>query len=42
MKLENIIKDSGVTAVYGDSRIEITAVCNDSRKAARGSLFVAV
>ncbi len=42
MKLENIIKDSGVTAVYGDSRIEITSVCNDSRKAARGSLFVAV
>ncbi len=42
MKLQDIIKDSGVTAVYGDSRIEIASVCNDSRKAAPGSLFVAV
>ncbi len=31
-----------MTAVYGNSRTEITSVCNDSRKAAQGSLFVAV
>ncbi len=42
MLLENIIKDCGVIAVYGDSRKEIASVCNDSRKAAQGSLFVAV
>ncbi len=42
MTLENIIKGSGVIAVEGDSRIEIASVCNDSRKAAQGSLFVAV
>ncbi len=42
MLLENIIKDSGIMAVYGDTRIEIASVCNDSRKAAQGSLFVAV
>ncbi len=42
MRLEKLIKDSGVIAVYGDSQVEITSVCNDSRKAAHGSLFVAV
>ncbi len=42
MILENIIQGSGVIAVYGDPRIEIASVCNDSRKAAQGSLFVAV
>ncbi len=42
MRLENIISGSGVIAVHGDPRIEIAAVCNDSRKAAPGSLFVAV
>ncbi len=42
MLLENIIQGSGVIAVYGDPRTEIASVCNDSRKAVRGSLFVAV
>ncbi len=42
MVLEDIIKGSGVTAVEGDERMEIASVCNDSRKAAPGSLFVAV
>jgi len=42
MTLEKVIADSGVLAVYGDGDIEITSVCNDSRKAAQGSLFVAV
>ncbi len=42
MILEKVIQDSGVIAVEGDRRITITSVCNDSRKAACGSLFVAV
>ncbi len=42
MKLERIIQGSGVIAVEGDRHTEIASVCNDSRKAAPGSLFVAV
>ncbi len=42
MTLEKIIQGSGVIAVYGDRHVEIASVCNDSRKAAPGSLFVAV
>ena len=42
MILEKVIADSGVTAVEGSVNIDITSVCNDSRKAAQGSLFVAV
>ena len=42
MILEKIIEGSGVIAVEGDIRAEISSVCNDSRKAAQGSLFVAV
>ena len=42
MILEKVIADSGVTAVEGSVDIDITSVCNDSRKAAQGSLFVAV
>ena len=42
MILEKIIADSGVIAVEGNGQIEISSVCNDSRKAAHGSLFVAV
>ena len=42
MILEKVIADSGVTAVEGNVNIDITSVCNDSRKAAQGSLFVAV
>ena len=42
MILEKVIADSGVKAVEGSVNIDITSVCNDSRKAAQGSLFVAV
>ncbi len=42
MILDKVIQNSGVIAVEGDRRIEIASVCNDSRKAAPGSLFVAV
>ena len=42
MILDRIISGCGVTAVEGNTSIEITAVCNDSRKVVPGSLFVAV
>ncbi len=42
MTLEQIIKDSGVISVHGDTDIVITSVCSDSRKAVAGSLFIAV
>lgn len=42
MILNDIIADSGVISVTGDRYIEISDICNDSRKAAPGSLFVAV
>ncbi len=42
MLLEKIIQGCGAIAVEGNSKIEITSVCNDSRKASEGSLFVAV
>lgn len=42
MILDRIISDSGVIAVEGNTAIDITAVCNDSRKVTDGSLFIAV
>ena len=42
MRLNDIISGCGYNAVYGDTSIEITSICNDSRKVAHGSLFVAV
>lgn len=42
MKLNEIIIDSGVTAVYGNDSIDITSICSDSRKVTVGSLFIAV
>ena len=42
MRLNEIISGCGYNAVYGDTSIEITSICNDSRKVAHGSLFVAV
>ena len=42
MILEKVIAGSGVITVEGNGQIEIMSVCNDSRKAAQGSLFVAV
>lgn len=42
MRLDRIISDSGVIAVKGNTAIDITAVCNDSRKVTEASLFIAV
>ncbi|MBR5273698.1 MAG: UDP-N-acetylmuramoyl-L-alanyl-D-glutamate--2,6-diaminopimelate ligase, partial [Bacteroidales bacterium] len=42
MILEKVIAGSGVTAIEGNPRVEISSVCNDSRKIAHGSLFIAV
>ena len=42
MRLDRIIKDSGCAVTAGNGLIEISSVCNDSRKVAPGSLFVAV
>lgn len=42
MKLDRIIRDSGVTALSGNGNPEITAICNDSRKVVPGALFIAV
>ena len=42
MKLSDIIKNCGVTAVMGSAELEITSVTNDSRKAGPGCLFIAV
>ncbi len=42
MRLENIIKDSGVIEVRGDLALEVTDVCNDSRKVTPGAMFIAV
>ena len=42
MTLDRIISGCGITAVEGNTSIDIIAVCNDSRKVVPGSLFVAV
>ena len=42
MRLDKIINGSGCTVVAGDAITEIDAICNDSRKVTRGSVFVAV
>ena len=42
MILDKVIAGCGVTAIYGDGTKEVSAVCNDSRKAVPGSLFVTV
>ena len=42
MILGKVICDSGCILVKGDAGIEVTSVCNDSRKVTAGSLFVAV
>ena len=42
MRPEDIIRDSGVLEVKGNPDIEITTVCNDSRKVAPGAMFIAV
>ena len=42
MILEKVIAGSGVIAIEGNPHAEISSVCNDSRKVAHGSLFIAV
>ena len=42
MILDKIIKDCGTVSTTGNTSIEISAVCNDSRKVVPGSVFVAV
>jgi len=42
MRLDKIIRDSGCTVVKGCSHIDVTAICDDSRKVGHGSLFTAV
>jgi UDP-N-acetylmuramoyl-L-alanyl-D-glutamate--2,6-diaminopimelate ligase len=42
MKLSKIIEHSGAIQVKGDKDLEITSICNDSRKVTAGALFVAV
>lgn len=42
MTIERIISGSGAVVVKGDSSARISLLCDDSRKAAPGSMFVAV
>ena len=42
MKLSDIIKDSGAVILHGTPDTEIRSITSDSRKAAAGSLFIAV
>ncbi|MBO6172365.1 MAG: UDP-N-acetylmuramoyl-L-alanyl-D-glutamate--2,6-diaminopimelate ligase [Bacteroidales bacterium] len=42
MRLESIIKDSGVIEIMGNPDIEIRSISNDSRKIGPGDLFIAV
>ena len=42
MRLDRIIRNIGGTYTFGDGAAEIDAICSDSRKVTRGSLFVAV
>lgn len=42
MRLTELIEDVEVIKIWGDPDVEITDVCFDSRKAGKGSLFVAV
>ena len=42
MRLDRIIRGCNCTIMEGSSITEIDAICNDSRKVTKGSLFVAV
>ena len=42
MILDKVIKNSGAEVVYGNSRVEVSSICSDSRKVTAGALFVAV
>ena len=42
MILEKIIAGCGATVIEGNAQLEISSICNDSRKAVAESLFIAV
>ncbi len=42
MRLDKVIRNTGGTFTAGSGAAEIDAICSDSRKVTRGSLFVAV
>ena len=42
MRLDHILKDSGAEIILGSSKVEVDAICSDSRKVTAGSLFVAI
>lgn len=42
MKLEQIIRNTGASIISGHAGDEITSICCDSRKACKGSAFIAV
>ena len=42
MILDRVIAGSGCAVTSGSSLVEVSAVCNDSRKVCPGALFVAV
>ena len=42
MRLENIIRNADVIEVRGNRDLEITDICNDSRKVGEGAIFIAV
>lgn len=42
MRLDRITENSGIVSVKGDTGLEITSVCSDSRQVEAGSLFIAV
>ena len=42
MRLDKIIKNSGVSIVQGNCKVEVDSICSDSRKVSHGALFVAV
>ena len=42
MILDKVIRNSGAEIVYGNSRVEVSSICSDSRKVSAGAMFVAV
>ena len=42
MRLENIIRNAGVIETRGNRSLDVTGICNDSRKVTPGSIFIAV
>lgn len=42
MRLEYIIRGAEATIVHGDAGMDITSICNDSRKVTPGALFIAI